>query len=73
MLKRIGKERRVKGWFLDFLRDESGVTAMEYALVAALVGIVAVASLVLLGGELDNVFTCLNADLMNTMPRPMGC
>ena len=54
----------MKVWFLDFLRDESGVTAMEYALVAALVGIVAVASLVVLGEELDNTFDCLNADLM---------
>ena len=53
----------MKAWFLDFLRDESGVTAMEYALVAALVGIVAVASLVALGDELDTTFACLNADL----------
>lgn len=61
----------MKGWFLDFLRDESGVTAMEYALVAALVGLVAVASLVVLGNELDDVFECLNADLTNTMVA--GC
>ena len=45
--------------FHDFLRDEAGATAVEYGLIAALIGIVSIASLTIVGDEMDNVFSCM--------------
>ena len=39
-----------------FLRDEEGVTAIEYGMIAALVAVFLIASLVVLGGGLDGLF-----------------
>lgn len=41
----------------DFVRDESGVTAIEYGLIAALVAVAAVSAFTALGGKLSSVFT----------------
>ncbi len=43
--------------FRKFIRDESGATAIEYGLIAALVAVAIVGALGLLGGELDRIFT----------------
>ena len=40
-----------------FLKDESGATAIEYGLIAALIAVVLVASLGALGTALDEKFT----------------
>lgn len=40
-----------------FLNDESGVTAIEYALIAALIGTGIVAGATFLGNKLNNFFT----------------
>jgi pilus assembly protein Flp/PilA len=40
-----------------FVKDESGATAIEYGLIAALVGVVIITGLTLLGTELNNLFT----------------
>ncbi len=40
-----------------FRKDQSGVTAIEYGLIAALVGIAIIGSLSLLGGELNEDYT----------------
>lgn len=45
--------------FRDFLRDEAGATAVEYGLIAALIGLVSIASLTIVGDEMDNVFSCI--------------
>jgi pilus assembly protein Flp/PilA len=45
-----------------FLRDKSGVTAIEYALIASLIAIVIVAFVRLLGIELSAKFTSLAGD-----------
>ncbi len=37
-------------------REEEGVTALEYGLIAALIAVVIIASVALLGEELDAVF-----------------
>ena len=42
-----------------FLRDEEGVTAIEYGLIAALVGVAAIVGLNALGGNLTTLFTDL--------------
>ena len=40
-----------------FLKDESGATAIEYGLIAALVAVVLVTALTALGGQLSSTFT----------------
>jgi pilus assembly protein Flp/PilA len=42
---------------VKFLKDEEGVTAIEYGLIAALVGVAAIAALTTLGGNLTTLFT----------------
>ena len=44
---------------LNFLHDESGATAIEYGLIAALISIVVVITLGLVGTNLDGVFTTI--------------
>ena len=39
-----------------FFRDEDGVTAIEYGLIAALVAVVIIAALLVLGTSLSSVF-----------------
>jgi pilus assembly protein Flp/PilA len=49
--------------FNDLLKNESGVTAIEYGLIAALIAIVIVAILQAVGGTLSNTFATVNSDL----------
>ena len=42
-----------------FLRDEDGVTAIEYGLIAALVGVAAIAALQALGTNLTTLFNAI--------------
>ena len=46
-----------------FVADENGVTAIEYGLIAALVGVAIVAAAKALGGQLSATFT----DVTNAM------
>ncbi|WP_120496006.1 Flp family type IVb pilin [Kiloniella sp. EL199] len=39
-----------------FLTDESGATAIEYGLIAALVSVAAIGALTSLGGSLEGIF-----------------
>ncbi|MCD6218253.1 Flp family type IVb pilin [bacterium] len=48
---------------LDILRNEDGQGLTEYALIIALVAIVAVAALTLLGGQIQTIFGDINSDL----------
>jgi pilus assembly protein Flp/PilA len=56
--------------FKAFARDESGVTMIEYGLIAALVSVAAIAALVTLGGDLTGIFghvsSCLQAATTTT-------
>ena len=40
-----------------FLKDESGATAIEYGLIAALIAVAAIGAMTSLGGNLTNTFT----------------
>ncbi|ACT57206.1 Flp family type IVb pilin [Candidatus Liberibacter asiaticus] len=40
----------------DFLKDESGATAIEYGLLASLIAVAIIASVTTLGGKLSKVF-----------------
>ena len=46
-----------------FLKDESGATAIEYGLIAALVAVVLVTALSALGNKLSATFATVTADL----------
>ena len=46
-----------------FLKDESGATAIEYGLIAALVAVAIVGALTTLGGGLTTLFGNVNTDL----------
>jgi pilus assembly protein Flp/PilA len=39
-----------------FVRDEEGVTAIEYGLIAALIAVVIIGAVQAVGGDLNNVF-----------------
>jgi pilus assembly protein Flp/PilA len=44
------------GLALRFLRDDSGATAIEYGLIAALIAVGAIASFTAMGNGLVNIF-----------------
>ena len=44
-------------------RDQAGVTMIEYALIAALVSVVAISLLSAMGARVKNLFTTVNAAL----------
>ncbi|CAG2367158.1 MULTISPECIES: Flp family type IVb pilin [Burkholderia] len=46
-----------------FIRDEDGVTAIEYGLIAALIAIGIIAALSTIGKDLKTVFSTIAADL----------
>ena len=47
----------------QFVREEDGVTAIEYGLIAALIAVVIIASVKLVGTKLDAVFDTVAAAL----------
>ncbi|BCJ92036.1 components of type IV pilus, pilin subunit [Terrihabitans soli] len=51
--------------FTRFLKDESGATAIEYGLIAAIVSVAIIAALQFVGGELGNVFNYIGDQLEN--------
>lgn len=53
--------------FAKFLKDESGATAIEYGLIAALIALAIVTGAGLLGGALDNQFSGIASQLTNTL------
>ncbi len=46
-----------------FLADESGATAIEYGLIAALVSVAAITALTTMGGSLKGMFTKVSTEL----------
>jgi pilus assembly protein Flp/PilA len=46
-----------------FVADENGVTAIEYGLVAALVGTAIIAGATALGGKLNDLFVAIGGKL----------
>ena len=51
--------------FSQFGKDESGATAIEYALIAAIVGIGIIAALQQLRSQLQGTFTSVSTALQN--------
>jgi pilus assembly protein Flp/PilA len=48
-----------------FLKDESGATAIEYGLIAALIAVAIIAAATLLGNGLSGLFNGVGAKLVN--------
>ena len=46
-----------------FVGDESGATAIEYGLIAALIAVVIIGAVTLVGTDLNAVFTTIGNDL----------
>lgn len=53
----------MKNLFNKFIQDEDGATAIEYGLIAALVGIAIIAAVRTLGQSLDTTFTNVSTEL----------
>lgn len=51
-----------------FVQDESGATAIEYGLIAALVSVAAITALKSLGGSLDTMFGSVSDTLLSAVP-----
>ncbi|WP_298427784.1 Flp family type IVb pilin [Rhodoblastus sp.] len=47
----------MKSLFTRFVKDQSGVTAIEYGLIAALISVVCIGALQLVGGGLTSTYT----------------
>jgi pilus assembly protein Flp/PilA len=56
-------ERVAMNIFARFMKDESGATAIEYGLIAALVGVFIITSLQTLGTGLDAIFAGVGGEL----------
>jgi pilus assembly protein Flp/PilA len=50
-------------FFLNLLKDRSGVTAIEYALIAALIAVAAIAAFTLVGSSLSSTFSAVASQL----------
>ena len=50
-------------FFWKVIKDESGATAIEYGLIAALVSIAAIAAMGAMGNELGNMFNTVASEL----------
>lgn len=54
----------------NFCQDESGATAIEYGLIAALVSVAAITALTQLGTSLNTMFTTVSGHLSNAVATP---
>ena len=52
----------------SFARDESGATAIEYALIAALIAVGIIIAATNVGTEISNLFGTVETELQNAQP-----
>jgi pilus assembly protein Flp/PilA len=50
-------------FFTRFMNDESGATAIEYGLIAALISVAIIGAVTAVGGKLDTTFTAVDGAL----------
>ena len=55
-----------------FAKDESGATAIEYGLIAALVSVAAIAALRGMGESLSNLFGTVSGELASAVSSASG-
>ncbi|WP_404400048.1 Flp family type IVb pilin [Pelagibacterium halotolerans] len=49
--------------FAKFAKDESGATAIEYGLIAALMAVVVIAAIALLGPQIESTFNSIGGQM----------
>ena len=59
----LTERKIIMNFITKFIREEDGVTAIEYGLIAALIAVVIIASVTLVGTELALVFTRISTAL----------
>jgi pilus assembly protein Flp/PilA len=63
ILARGENKMRFSTLFVGMLGDESGATAIEYGLIAALIAVAAIAGMSAVGSGLQGLFTTVSSDL----------
>lgn len=58
----------MKNLIARFVQDESGATAIEYALIAAGIGIAIITGVNALGSEIGTKFTTIKTELSKPVP-----
>ena len=53
----------MRGFLGNLLRDESGATAIEYGLIAALISVVIIGAVTLVGSNLSGTFNTIASNL----------
>ncbi|GHC67130.1 Flp family type IVb pilin [Limoniibacter endophyticus] len=53
----------MKNVFVKFAQDESGATAIEYGLIAALIAVVCIGALTTLGTQMKESFTKIGSEI----------
>jgi pilus assembly protein Flp/PilA len=53
----------MKNLVARFVKDESGATAIEYGLIAALIGVGIITAATTLGDEIENTFSTISGQL----------
>jgi pilus assembly protein Flp/PilA len=66
VLNQFYKETTMSAIFARFMKDESGATAIEYGLIAALISVALITGAGALGNALDNQFNALSGKLNYT-------
>jgi pilus assembly protein Flp/PilA len=56
-------EARVRALLTEVFGDKSGVTAIEYGLIAALIAVVCIAAWTAIGNNLNSAFTSIEDDI----------
>jgi len=62
----------MKQLFMQFIKEEDGATMVEYAILVALISVVAIATIVLVGDEVDGAFTEVQSQLSENAPADAG-
>jgi pilus assembly protein Flp/PilA len=57
------KKESIMNFIKNFLREEEGVTAIEYGLIAALISVIIVGNVTTIGNQLNAAFTSIVAKL----------
>jgi pilus assembly protein Flp/PilA len=70
-LERIS-EKKMKDFLIQFLKEEDGVTAIEYGLIAGLVAVVIIVALTAIGGNLKALFTTVCTQLVTAVTTSGG-
>jgi pilus assembly protein Flp/PilA len=64
------RRQRMLSFLKTLMTDESGATAIEYGLIAALVSVAAVVALENMGTSLENMFTTVSGKLDTAVGTP---